>query len=352
MTIPADTRIGPFTIIAQIGAGGMGTVYRAHDSRLRRDVAIKVLSPAFAASPDRLRRFEQEALAVARLAHPNILAIHDVGRHDGTPYMVTELLEGETLASKIQGRPLPLQRTIEYMRQIARGLNAAHAQGLVHRDIKPANIFVSRDGNVKILDFGIAKLHEVNPEPGTAAATETLHDLGPIGTAAYMSPEQARGGRVDARSDLFSLGVVAYEMLSGTCPFRRDTTAETMTAVLREDAPDLSPSTVCPASLKRIFRHCLEKDPADRFQSAADLVFALDGVDAAAGTDSQRSRRSTWLPVAASLVAAAVLAGVFYLGRQTTSPASSSPVPTVHRLTDFTGIEDSPAIAPDHKAVA
>ena len=291
MTIPADTRIGPFTIVALVGAGGMGAVYRAHDPRLRRDVAVKVLAPAFAGSPDRLHRFEQEALAVARLVHPNILAIHDVGRHDGAPYMVTELLEGETLADRIRRGSLSVPKTIEFARQIARGLAAAHAHGIVHRDIKPANIFISRDGGIKILDFGIAKLREVNPETVSTVETETVHDLGPTGTAAYMSPEQARGDRVDFRSDLFSLGVVVYEMLSGISPFRRDTSAETMTAVLREDVPDLSPSVACPVALTRILRHCLEKDPADRFQSAPDLIFALDGIDAASTTSPERRRR-------------------------------------------------------------
>ena len=350
MTIPVDTRIGPFTIAALVGSGGMGAVYRAHDARLRRDVAIKVLAPDFAASPDRLRRFEQEALAVARLAHPNILAIHDVGRHDGAPYMVTELLEGETLADRIRRSPLPVPKTIEFARQIARGLAAAHAHGIVHRDIKPANIFITRDGGVKILDFGIAKLREVNAAAASTVETETVADLGPTGTAAYMSPEQARGDRVDLRSDLFSLGVVVHEMLSGVSPFRRDTSAETMTAVLREDAPDLPESVACPEPLKRILRHCLEKDPADRFQSAPDLVFALDGIEAAATSTSKRSRRFMPLALVTGLVAAAV--GGFLLGRQADRPSPGMAVTTVHRLTDFSGVEDFPSIAPDHKAVA
>jgi len=290
MTIPAETRIGPFTIVELIGSGGMGAVYRAHDPRLRRDVAIKVLLPAFAGDPDRLHRFEQEALAVARLVHPNILSIHDVGRHDGAPYIVTELLDGETLADKIKGRPLVWQKAVDYARQIGRGLAAAHANGIVHRDIKPANIFISRDGGVKILDFGVAKLREVKVGTGDTAATETVHDLGPIGTAAYMSPEQARGSRVDARSDLFSVGVVLHEMLSGVSPFGRDTNAETMTAVLREEPPDLPPSVARVSGLTRILRHLLEKDPGERFHSARDLIFALDGVETDAAVVPARAR--------------------------------------------------------------
>ncbi|HVJ26302.1 MAG TPA: serine/threonine-protein kinase, partial [Vicinamibacterales bacterium] len=352
MTIPAETRIGPFAILELIGSGGMGAVYRAHDARLRRDVAIKVLAPAFAGDPDRLHRFEQEALAVARLVHPNILSIHDVGRHDGAPYMVTELLEGETLADKIKGRPLSVPKAVEYARQIARGLAAAHASGIVHRDIKPANLFISRDGGVKILDFGVAKLREVNVGTATTAATETVHDLGPIGTAAYMSPEQARGSAVDARSDLFSLGVVLHEMLSGVSPFRRDTNAETMTAVLREDVPPLPPSAQRCPSLMRVLRHCLEKDPAERFQTARDLLFALDGVEEVPSDVTARPPRSIKSRLAVLALAAALGIAGFLLGRQTMAPAAVAEAGTIHRLTDFGGIEDAPAIAPDHKSVA
>src|SRR2546422_828681 len=193
------TRFGPFEIVGFVGAGGMGAVYRGYDPRLRREVAIKMLMPAFANDPDRLRRFEQEALAVARLAHPNILAVHDIGTHDGAPYLVMELLEGETLRDKTKGQPLPVRRAIEYAAQIARGLAAAHDREIVPRDIKPENVFITRDGRVKILDFGIAKLTDQDSAPGATAVTVTVEGAGPIGTAAYMSPEQARGGRADHR---------------------------------------------------------------------------------------------------------------------------------------------------------
>jgi eukaryotic-like serine/threonine-protein kinase len=233
MTISAGTRIGPFEVVTLLGAGGMGSVYRAHDSRLHRDVAIKVLQPAFAGDPDRLQRFEREALAVARLAHANILAIHDIGTHDGSPFLVTELLEGMTLRDKMNGRPQPVARVVDYGVQIARGLAAAHEHGIVHRDIKPENLFVTKDGRIKILDFGLAKLKDVEAATEASAVTLTRPDLGPLGTASYMAPEQARGGdRADHRADLFSLGVVLYEMLSGVSPFRRATGAETMTAIL------------------------------------------------------------------------------------------------------------------------
>jgi len=330
----------------------MGAVYRAHDPRLRRDVAIKVLLPAFAGDPDRLHRFEQEALAVARLVHPNILSIYDVGRHDGAPYIVTELLDGETLIDKIKGRALVWQKAVDYARQIGRGLAAAHANGIVHRDIKPANIFISRDGGVKILDFGVAKLREVKVGTGDTAATETVHDLGPIGTAAYMSPEQARGSHVDARSDLFSVGVVLHEMLSGVSPFRRDTNAETMTAVLREEPPDLPPSVARVSGLTRILRHLLEKDPGERFQSARDLIFALDGFETDAAVVPARARHPIRSRAVVVALAAALGVAGFIVGRQTVAPSSGLEVATIHRLTDFSGIEDAPAIGPDHKSVA
>jgi eukaryotic-like serine/threonine-protein kinase len=217
MTISPGTRLGPFDVVDLLGAGGMGAVYRAHDPRLRRDVAIKVLPAGFLGDPNRLRRFEQEALAVARLAHPNIVAIHDIGTHEGSPYIVTELLEGGTLREKMRFRTLPVRKAVEYAMQIGHGLAAAHERGIVHRDIKPENVFVTREGRVKILDFGIARLTDV--DEATATTAVTLTGLGGLGTAAYMSPEQARGARADHRADLFSLGVVLYEMLSGVSPF-------------------------------------------------------------------------------------------------------------------------------------
>ena len=313
MTIAAGARIGPFEIVRLLGAGGMGAVYLASDPRLRREVAIKVLPPAFSSDPERLRRFEQEALAVARLAHPHIVAVHDVGMHDGSPYMVTELLEGETLRQKLDGRPLPFRRALDYAIQIARGLAAAHDRGIVHRDIKPDNLFVTRDG-VKILDFGLAKLTDADTETGATAATLTVHGFGPLGTAAYMSPEQARGVRADHRADLFSLGVVLYEMVSGVSPFRRETAAETMTAVIRDEPAAFSEAVGCPPALDRILRHCLEKDPAQRFQSARDLVFDLEAALESTAVPAPAARRGLRHRGALALLTAAALAVALAVG--------------------------------------
>jgi serine/threonine protein kinase/Tol biopolymer transport system component len=355
MHIPVGTRIGPFEVIASIGEGGMGAVYRAHDPRLRRDVAIKVLRAALASDPDRLRRFEQEALAVARLDHPNIVAVHDVGTHDGSPYLVTELLEGHTLRQRMNGQPLPLRRAIEYAIQIAHGLAAAHERGIVHRDIKPDNLFITRDGHLKILDFGLAKLTDVeaSTEPSVVTAT-VLGVLPVIGTAAYMSPEQAGGLPADHRSDIFSFGIVLYEMVSGTSPFRRDTTGRTIAAISREDPPEFRDSIASPPELTRLVRHCLEKAPGDRFQSARDLAFALEGLSSV--PSSAVPRRSRWSTAAlAATAAAAILAAIALTMLSRTRAASEEPrlaIPRIDRLTDFAGIEESPAVAPDLKSVA
>ena len=243
MTLPAGTRLGPYEILSPLGAGGMGEVYRARDSRLQRDVAVKVLPPGLSSDPDRLRRFEQEARAAGVLNHPNILAIHDIGSHDGAPYVVSELLEGETLRERMGGSALPPRKALEIAVQIARGLAAAHDRGIVHRDLKPENLFVTRDGHVKILDFGLAKLtlpEEAEPAamtslPTTPAETEPGKILG---TASYMSPEQVRGQPADHRSDLFAFGAILHEMLSGKRAFRRETAVETMNAILKEEPPD------------------------------------------------------------------------------------------------------------------
>ncbi len=357
MTIAPGTRLGPFHIADLLGAGGMGAVYRAYDPRLQRHVAIKVLAPGFGSDPDRLRRFEQEALAVARLAHPNILAVHDVGTHEGSPYLVTELLEGETLREAMSGRQLPARKAIDHSTQIARGLAAAHDGGVVHRDIKPENLFLTREGRVKILDFGVAKLTggDVEAAGGASSPTLTAHGLGPIGTAAYMSPEQARGDRTDFRSDLFSLGIVLYEMLSGVSPFRRDTAAETLTAILREDPPALAHAVAGPPALARVLQHCLEKNPGDRFQTAQDLVFALESISGTAPVPAA-PRRRTFGEVArvlGILCAVALTAGAAYvMGRRTGGDEPRTAISSVHRLTEFPGVEDFPAIAPDAKSIA
>lgn len=354
MTLAPGTRLGSFDVLHLLGAGGMGAVYRAYDPRLQREVAVKVLPPEFARDPERLRRFEQEALAIARLAHPNIVAVHDVGTHEGVPFMVTELLEGATLRNTMQGQPLPPAKAVDYAIQVARGLAAAHDQGIVHRDIKPENLFVTDDGRIKILDFGLAKLTDAAATDDTAT-TLTGHGLGPLGTAAYMAPEQARGARVDHRADLFSLGVVLYEMLSGASPFRRETPAETMTAILRDEPPELPASASLRPALERVIRHCLEKHPRDRFQTARDLVFALESSLApslpAASAPPVGARRFVRAAVAlASLAIVAVAA--FEIGRGVRPETSHLELGAVHRLTDFSGLEEFPAIAPDLKSIA
>jgi len=243
MMLISGTKLGPYEIVAPLGAGGMGEVYRARDLRLGRDVAVKVLPAGYCSDPDRLRRFEQEARATATLNHPNILAVFDVGRQDSSPYIVSELLEGESLRTRLRAGPLPVRKAVEYALQIIHGLAAAHDRGIFHRDLKPENIFVTRDGHAKILDFGLAKL--TLPDPGTGAGLSATLDSATgqgalLGTVGYMSPEQLRGTDIDARSDLFSFGVVLYEMLSGQRAFRGQTTADTISAILKEEPPDLT----------------------------------------------------------------------------------------------------------------
>jgi hypothetical protein len=295
MPFATKAKLGPYEIVAAIGAGGMGEVYRARDTRLGRDVAIKVLPETFARDGDRLRRFEQEAHAVAALNHPNILAIHDVGEQDGAPYLVSELLDGNSLRVELEQERLGARKAAEYAVQIAQGLAAAHEKNIIHRDLKPDNVFVTRDGRIKILDFGLAKLAAIGEVPEslatmTSAATEPGKVMGTVG---YMAPEQVRGVNVDTRTDIFSLGAVLYEMVSGQQAFRRDTAAETMTAILKEQPPELSEMGQ-PASpgMQRIIARCLEKKPEQRFQSAKDLAFALEALT---GSGS----RSTAMPAIA-----------------------------------------------------
>ncbi|MFN2480058.1 MAG: protein kinase, partial [Pyrinomonadaceae bacterium] len=291
MALSPNTRLGRYEIRAQIGAGGMGEVYLARDPKINRDVAIKVLPADFSSDAERLRRFEQEAQAAGALNHPNILSIYDVDTHDGSPYVVSELLEGETLREQLGGAPLPARKALDYALQTARGLAAAHEKGIVHRDLKPENLFVTQDGRVKILDFGIAKL--VEPRDGSEARTDLpTRKLNTepgvvVGTVGYMSPEQVRGQRVDHRSDIFSLGVVLYEMLSGRRAFHGGSAVETLNAILKEDPPELSESNgqINPA-LERVVGHCLEKSPGQRFQSAWDVAFALEALS---GLSSSRT---------------------------------------------------------------
>ena len=280
MTLDAGTRLGPYEVSVPLGVGGMGEVYRARDTRLGRDVAIKVLPREFAAEPDRLRRFEQEARAASALNHPNILTVYDVGTHAGAPYLVTELLEGESLRDRLKEGALPARKAVDLAVEVASGLAAAHEKGIVHRDLKPENLFVTTDGHAKILDFGLAKL--ITPAAGAASASDVSTVAGAtepgtiLGTAGYMAPEQVRGHTVDHRADLFALGCVLYEMLSGERPFAGATVADTLAAVLTRDPRPLADRQPdVPAALERVALRCLEKRPEERFDTARDVAFAL-----------------------------------------------------------------------------
>ncbi len=290
MSLPPGHRLGVYEVQSLLGAGGMGEVYRARDGRLHRDVAIKILPASFAADPERMARFEQEARAAAALNHPNIVAVHDLGEHEGAPFLVTELLEGMSLRDTLREGALPPRKAIDYGVQIAQGLAAAHEKGIVHRDLKPDNLFITSDGRVKILDFGLAKLTQ--PEspagsmsvlPTTPAFTNVPNTVAGVvlGTMGYMSPEQVRGVAADHHADIFALGVVLYEMLAGQRAFNGDTAVDVMSAILKEDPPELSVAARgIPPAFARVVVRCLEKNPASRFQSARDLAFALDALSA------------------------------------------------------------------------
>ncbi|HKW63831.1 MAG TPA: protein kinase [Candidatus Acidoferrum sp.] len=364
MPLSTGTLLGPYEILAPLGAGGMGEVYRARDSRLARNVALKALPRDFALDSDRRARFEREARAAGQIHHPNILAILDIGAYDGLPFIVTELLEGETLRERLQPGPLPQRKALEIASQIAKGLGAAHERGIVHRDIKPENIFIGSDGHVKILDFGLASVSTQESTPPDATITVKTASGIILGTAAYMSPEQARGQSVDSRSDIFSLGSVLYETLSGQRPFSGNTYADLISAILRQDpAPLPSEQKILPA-LERIVRRCLEKSPGERFQSARDLAFqfdsfvstiesgsdpALPGIAAGQENALRLSRVFRWTVIPAMVLATATLAW-WFRGRQL--QVAHPPVVLFERLTDFSGMEESPAISPDSRSVA
>lgn len=328
----------------------MGEIYRAHDSRLGRQVAIKLLPAALSGDPDRLARFEQEARAAAALNHPNILTVHDVGRHDGAPYIVSELLQGQTLRERLEAGPLPPRQAADYAAQIARGLSAAHEHSITHRDLKPANIFVTNDGRLKILDFGLAKLtHDeagAIPRSGADSPAETIPGL-LLGTIGYMAPEQVRGLAADHRSDIFALGAILYEMLSGQPAFRGETSADTLSAVLEKDPPDLAGSRHrVPVALARIVDRCLEKDPAARFESARDLAFALDvhadlqrlkSVSDATGSTLPVYAR--WRTKATTIAASVAIIGVLVTGtwfwwRTARQRSALELIPEIARLAD------------------
>ena len=357
VTLSTGTKLGPYEILAPLGAGGMGEVYRARDSRLERTVAVKVLPERLAQDPDALSRFGREAKAVAALSHPNILAIHDFG-HEGTvAYAVSELLEGETLREALSSGPLSPRKVREYGVQIALGLAAAHEKGIVHRDLKPDNIFITRDERLKILHFGLAKPGAGSPDPREETQSPTVSgytEPGTVmGTVGYMSPEQVRGVPVDQRSDIFSFGAVLYEMLTGSRAFQRETAAETMTAILKEEPQEPAVSLGAGASaLLPVLRHCLEKKPEKRFQSARDLAFALETASVAtssavAAVEPARERSSLlWRSLGISaLVCGAAIAGYFlHLGRAA-APETDRGDATLTPLTTDPGYEESHVLA-------
>jgi Tol biopolymer transport system component len=360
MALAPGTQLGPYEIVAPLGAGGMGEVYRARDPRLGREVAVKILSQSWCSDPDRLRRFEQEARAASALNHPGILVVYDVGTHDGAPYLVTELLEGGTLRERLYTGPLSLRKAVECGVQIASALAAAHDKGIVHRDLKPENIFVCRDGRAKILDFGLAKLTAPDPcdETMTSLEPQDQTSMGVVmGTAGYMSPEQVRGEKADQRSDIFSFGAVLYETLSGRRAFEGPTAADRSSAILKDEPAELQASgRNIPLSLDQIVRHCMEKNPEERFQSARDLAFHLEssssvadsGIAALAPAEQKGVMRPLWW-IAAVVAAAAALGAIWWFQMRPQSPRQAV---KFLRLTDFAGLEESPAFSPDGKSVA
>ncbi len=355
MALARGSKLGPYEIVAPLGAGGMGEVYRANDPRLGREVAVKVLPQAVASDPGRLRRFEQEARSASALNHPNILVVFDVGRQDGTSYLVTELLRGESLRERLAAGALPRRRALEIAAEIARGLAAAHEQGIVHRDLKPENVFLTKDGGVKILDFGLAKLERPPASATAIGGAPTVDQTEPgqlLGTAGYMSPEQARGEPATPRSDLFALGCILYEMLTGRRAFSRHSAVETMAAILRDEPRPLREVVPgVPAAVERLVAHCLEKEPAQRFQSASDLAFDLDELAApgAAPTAPRARWRWGWPVVAAAVAAVAAVLLIVRPPRPASPPLSS---PRLTQITVFEGVEEFPAWSPDGRRLA
>lgn len=347
MTISPNTTLGHYTIISKIGAGGMGEVYRARDVRLDREVAIKIVPESYSSDDGRLKRFEQEARATSALNHPNILTVFDIGTYEGSPFIVSELLAGDELRDQLKHGPLTQRNTIDFALQITQGLAAAHGKGITHRDLKPENLFVTTDGRVKILDFGLAKLrpHRNEPISSEIDTAKQITDPGTVmGTVGYMSPEQVRGHETDHRTDIFSFGSILYEMLSGERAFRRETMAETMTAILKEEPTDLAEinEKISPALMK-IVRRCLEKNPDRRFQSASDLGFAIEASTSFSSTSQPKtqiisvpdsvSRRRRW-PIAAAVVIGVVamvslgmLVGRSWFGTNASSPVRRVAIP-------------------------
>jgi len=339
MPLAPGTTLGQYEIRGPLGAGGMGEVYRAYDPVLQREVAIKILSEALISTPERLHRFEEEARAAAALSHPNILVVYQLGNDNGVAYLVSELLDGETLRFRLRRGPIPLRKTIDYGVQIARGLSAPHEKGIVHRDLKPDNLFLTRDGRIKILDFGLAKQSPPIDKPALESDRTHPTEAGfVVGTVAYMSPEQVRGRPADPRSDIFSLGSVLYELTTGRQAFDKETSPETMTAILNDDPTPivhLAPNT--PPGLQRVVHRCMEKDPAQRFQSASDLAFALESLSdstvAVSGVhvaQKEPNGRKYLLASIIALVVLAVVAGVYFWTQPAPAPKVGNYVQLTH----------------------
>jgi Tol biopolymer transport system component len=372
MAMIAGTEIGPYEVLSPLGAGGMGEVWRAKDTRLNREVAIKVLPATFANDADRLRRFEQEALATSALNHPNILTVYDIGTHDGSPYLVSELLEGEELRDQLHRGPIALRKAIEYATQIAGGLAAAHAKAIVHRDLKPENIFVTTDGRVKILDFGLAKLRSQAPSTASGSDVQTqkaITDPGVVmGTVGYMSPEQVRGQDADHRADIFSFGAILHEMLTGRRAFLRETMAETMTAILREEPEEITQvNSKAPPQLERIVSRCLEKKPERRFQSTSDLCFAIEALSAPSTTSGRNQAamdaaaaakrtalrdRLPWIVAAVCALIALALAVAYFSRSASEGRAVRLAFAPPENLAFDNGLYDSVIVSPDGRTVA
>ncbi len=362
MAIATGARFNHYEIIAPLGAGGMGEVWRARDTRLNREVAIKVLPASFAQDADRLLRFKQEALATSALNHPNILTVHDIGDHEGAPFIVVELLEGEELREQLKDGALPVRTAIDYAQQIASGLAAAHAKGIVHRDLKPENLFITADGRLKILDFGLAKLKPPNVDGiDTDAPTQKkITDPGAVlGTVGYMAPEQVRGQEADHRADIFSFGVILYEMLSARRAFSGDSAIEVMNAILKEDPPELTATnTRAPQGLERLIRRCLEKKPEQRFHSAHDLGYALEALSSSSGARLETAGagpsrlfgpvRLAWAVAAALLLVTLGLTWAYF----TRQPVSDVRVSKTSILPPEKSSFDQIAMSPDGRHLA